>query len=330
MLGMNGFYVGSRLRITQIRAMPIPEFNEIKAPAMQFFADGKPHKVSEIYDVLAAHFNLTEAERNEVLPSGTQRRWHNRANWACYDLFRAGLLERPKRGLYVITEAGKKVAEQKPKMIDREFLMQFPQFVEFARATGAGKTAKVDEKGARKEGGLAAQDETPEELIGNAYEQIHATLQKELLDLVKKMDPFRFEHLVIDLLVAMGYGGSREEAARVTKASGDEGIDGVINEDRLGLDVIYVQAKRWQETVGRKEIQSFVGALAGKKAQKGIFITTSGFKTTAINYVKDVHQKVILIGGERLADLMIEHNIGVAPLHSYKIKHIDSDYFEQE
>ena len=144
------------------------------------------------------------------------------------------------------------------------------------------------------------------------------------------MDPFLFQELVIDLLVAMGYGGSREEAARATKKGGNEGIDGVINEDRVGLDVIYVQAKRWQDTVGRKEIQSFVGALAGKKAQKAVFITTSGFKSTATEYAKDVAQKVILIDGDRLADLMIEHNIGVAPFHSYEIKHIDSDYFDQD
>jgi len=144
------------------------------------------------------------------------------------------------------------------------------------------------------------------------------------------MDPFLFERLVIDLLVKMGYGGSREEAARVTKASGDEGIDGIINEDRLGLDVIYVQAKRWQDTVGRREIQSFVGALAGKKAQKGIFITTSGFKKSASEYAKDVHQKVILVDGERLADLMIEHNIAISTSQSYHLKKIDSDYFAQE
>ena len=310
--------------------MPIPEFNEIKAPAMQFFADGKSHKNSEIYEVLAKHFNLTEAELNEVLPSGTQRRWHNRANWACYDLYRAGLLDRPKRGTYVITDAGRKVAEQKPQIIDRDFLMQFPQFLEFAQATGTKKTEKADDRGIEPESDPTAKSKTPEELIGAAYEQLHATLRKDLMDLVKKMDPFLFEHLVIDLLVAMGYGGSREEAARVTKASGDEGIDGVINEDRLGLDVIYVQAKRWQDTVGRKEIQSFVGALAGKKAQKGIFITTSGFKSTAIEYAKDVQQKIILVDGDRLAELMIEHNIGVAPFHSYQIKHIDNDYFEED
>jgi restriction system protein len=310
--------------------MPIPEFNEIKAPALQFFTDGQLHKVSEIYDVLSKHFKLTEDELNEVLPSGTQRRWHNRANWACYDLYRAGLLDRPKRGVYVISENGRKVAERKPTIIDRDYLMQFPQFAEFAQATGTRKTLKNEGNGLDHESEPTAKNKTPEELIGSAYEQLHATLRKEILDQVKKMDPFLFEKLVIDLLVAMGYGGSREEAAKVTKASGDEGIDGVINEDRLGLDVIYVQAKRWQETVGRKEIQSFVGALAGKKAQKGVFITTSGFTGTASDYAKDVHQKVILIDGERLADLMIEHNVGVSKFHSYEVKHIDSDYFEQE
>jgi restriction system protein len=312
--------------------MPIPEFNEIKAPALQFFADagGKPHKISEVYDVLAKHFNLTEAERNEILPSGTQRRWHNRANWACYDLFRAGLLDRPKRGLYVITEVGKDVAEKKPQLIDRDFLMQFPQFVKFAQTTGTRKASAVNDQDTTEEGSATAKDKTPEELIGAAYQMLHSALKKELLDLVKKMDPFRFEQLVLDLLVAMGYGGSREEAAQVTKASGDEGIDGVINEDRLGLDVIYLQAKRWQQTVGRKEIQSFVGALAGQQAHKGVFITTSDFADTAIAYAKKVPQKVILIDGDRLADLMIQHNIGVSKSHSYDVKHVDSDYFDQE
>ena len=310
--------------------MPIPEFNEIKAPAIQFFADGKQHKVSEVYEVLAKHFNLTEQELNEILPSGVQRRWHNRANWACYDLYRAGLLDRPKRGLYVITENGRKVAEQKPKVIDRDFLMQFPQFVAFAQATGTRKTARDDQKSVEEDSsGPTAKNTTPEELIGTANEELHETLRKDLLELVKKMDPFLFEHLVIDLLVAMGYGGSREEAAKVTKASGDEGIDGIINEDRLGLDVIYLQAKRWQQTVGRKEIQSFVGALAGQQAHKGVFITTSDFAETAIDYAKKVSQKVILIDGDKLADLMIKHNIGVALSHSYELKHIDTDYFDQ-
>jgi restriction system protein len=310
--------------------MPIPEFNEIKAPALQFFTDGNPHKIAEIYQVLAVHFKLTEEEQNELLPSGTQRRWHNRANWACYDLFRAGLLDRPKRGCYVITDGGRKVAAEKPKLIDRDFLMQFPQFVQFAQATGTRKPSATGERSQAEANDANARTKTPEELIGSAYEMLHAALKKEVLDLVKKMDPYRFEQLVLDLLVAMGYGGSREEAAQVTKASNDEGIDGVINEDRLGLDVIYLQAKRWQQTVGRKEIQSFVGALAGQQAHKGVFITTSDFADTATAYAKKVPQKVILIDGNRLADLMLQHNIGVTISHAYEVKHVDSDYFDQD
>ena len=310
--------------------MPIPEFNELKVPALHFFMDGKPHKVAETYTALAGHFSMTPEELNEMLPSGTQRRWHNRANWACYDLYRAGLLDRPKRGLYIITDLGRKVAEQRPKLIDREFLMQFPQFVQWVQASGAQKTEgpAPDEKPSA--GKDAEPGSTPEEMIGIAYRTLHAALKKEVLDLVKRMDPFRFEQLVLDLLVAMGYGGSREEAAQVTKASNDEGIDGVINEDRLGLDVIYLQAKRWQQTVGRKEIQSFVGALAGQQANKGVFITTSDFADTAVAYAKKVRQKVILIDGDRLADLMIQHNIGVSRSHAYELKHVDSDYFETE
>jgi restriction system protein len=309
--------------------MPVPEFNEIKAPAMQFFADGKPHKLAEVFEVLAEHFNLTQDEQNELLPSGTQRRWNNRANWACYDLFRAGLLDRPRKGLYVITELGKKVAAEKPAFIDREYLMKFPSFAQFAEAKGKNKSAdSVTEEDT--DGGEAITSKTPEEIIEAAYRTLQTSLKSELLAIVKKMDAFRFEQLVLDLLVAMGYGGSKEEAARVTKASGDEGIDGVINEDRLGLDVIYVQAKKWTDaTVGRPDIQSFVGALAGKQAQKGIYITTSAFAETARAYAKSISQKVILIDGNRLADLMIEHNIGVASAHSYELKRIDSDYFEE-
>ncbi len=172
-------------------------------------------------------------------------------------------------------------------------------------------------------------DAPPEEVIGSAFNTLQTNLKEDLLASVRGMDPIRFERLVLDLLLAMGYGGSREEAARMTKASNDEGIDGVINEDRLGLDAIYIQAKRWQNTVGRKEIQSFVGALAGQQANKGIFITTSDFSDTAREYVRTLSQKVILIDGDRLAELMIEHNIGVSKSHAYEIKRIDSDYFEE-
>jgi|ERR1017187_1007069 restriction system protein len=228
--------------------MPIPEFNAVKAPALQFFLDGKAHPLREVTDVLGKHFALSPEELAELLPSGTERRWHNRASWACYDLFRAGLLERPKRGVYLITETGKTVAAQRPEYIDRDFLLKFPSFAEF-HLKSSGKKGTAAESASTE--GTVDKNKTPEELIDEAYQVLHAALKKELLDLVTKMDPFQFEQLVLDLLLAMGYGGSREEAAQVTKASGDEGIDGVINEDRLGLDVIYLQAKRWQQTVGK-------------------------------------------------------------------------------
>lgn len=314
-----------------VPAMPIPEFNQIKAPALQFFAaDGKPHKLAEVFQTVAKHFNLTEEEQNELLPTGTQRRWHNRANWACYDLYRAGILERPKRGLYVITDLGKKVAAQKPTVIDRDYLMQFPQFAKWMETTDAAKESTTDSTENRSQADIASRASTPEEMISTAFQTLRATLKREVLDLVRKMDPYRFEKLVVDLLVAMGYGGSRDEAAQVTKASGDEGIDGIINEDRLGLDVIYLQAKRWQNTVGRPDLQNFVGALAGRQAHKGVFITTSDFNSNAIAYAKQVPQKVILIDGDRLADLMIQHNIGVFRRETFEIKNVDSDYFEAE
>jgi restriction system protein len=287
--------------------MPIPQFNEIKAPALQFFADGQRHKVSEVFARLVEKFpQMTEEDRNALLPSGKQRRWENRVFWACYDLFRAGLLDRPRRGLYTITDTGKTIAKQNPKSIDREFLMRFPQFVEFLQSSGPKKANQTDKQDDLTTSEPITEDETPDELIGSAFQTLNATLKKDILDLVKKMEPFRFEKLVLALLVAMGYGGSHEEAAQVTKMSGDEGIDGLINEDHLGLDVIYLQAKRWQQTVGRKEIQNFVGALAGQQAHKGVFLTTSDFAATAIAYAKKVSQKVILVDGNKLADLMIK------------------------
>lgn len=304
--------------------MPIPEFNEIKAPALQWFAkqDPKPHRISEVFHALADYFQLTEAERNELLPSGGQRRWQNRANWACYDLFRAGLLDRPKKGLYLITDEGRRVAEQKPKLIDRGFLMQFPKFAEFMSLERAAKEGAEAQE--------VQQSKTPEEMIDEAYALIREALKRELLERVKRIDPFRFQELVVDLLLAMGYGGSREEAAEVAKRGPDEGIDGIIKEDRLGLDVIYVQAKRWQTTVGRKELQSFVGALAGQKARKGVFITASDFTPQGREFIESIDLKVILIDGDRLAELMIQHNIGVSISHAYELKQVDSDYFDGE
>jgi len=303
--------------------MAIPELDEIRRPALALLAKlDKLTKIGDVFDLLAPHFSLSKEERNEMLPSGTQRRWHNRTNWACYDLFRAGALDRPVKGRYKINARGRALLDKGPEKITRQYLKQeFSEFEEFMTPSGTGPGPKPPIG--------PHPDDTPEEQIDRAMTTLWETLSAELLECMAAMDAFRFEHLVVDLLFAMGYGGSREEAAKVTRKSNDEGIDGIINEDRLGLDVIYVQAKRWQATIGRKEIQSFVGALAGKQAAKGVFITTSDFAHTARNYAETVTQKVILIDGRRLAELMIEHDVGVSTTRSIALKRIDSDYFEE-
>lgn len=304
--------------------MPIPPFQEFHLPLLKLCADGAIHRPREIAPEAADLMNIAPEERDELLPSGTQTTLLNRVNWALYDMFRAGLLDRPNKGRYSISEAGRKVLGSPPATIDRAFLNQFPKFKEWTQKGGENPAPK---NGLTKTEGSG--ELTPDEQIERAYQSINTTLASDLLEQLGKMAPFRFEQVVVDLLFAMGYGGSRQEAASVTKKTNDEGIDGVINEDRLGLDVIYIQAKRWQNTVGRQEVQSFVGALAGQQASKGVFITTSDFNQNAIAYAKSVPQKVILIGGTRLAELMIEHNIGVSVTRTIFLKRIDSDYFEE-
>lgn len=305
--------------------MPIPEYEVIKLPALTYLLDGHAHPIRDVYAELAKRYALTDAEQNELLPSGTQRRWHNRVNWACYDLYRAGLLSRPKRGVYQINDLGRSVAAQKPQSLDRNFLKQFPNFAEWAKPSSDRKSGTPTENIP-----IVSTPQTANERLDTAFRELQIALKEDVLDQVRAMDPFKFEQLVVDLLVAMGYGGSRAEAASVTQRSGDEGIDGVIKEDRLGLDVIYIQAKRWQNAVGRKELQAFVGALAGQGASKGIFITSGEFASTARNYVDTISNKVVLIDGDRLAELLIEHGVGVSPERTYIVKRIDSDYFESE
>jgi restriction system protein len=297
-------------------------------PILQVLAkNGKLHQkdyASQAADLLA----IPEAERQVLLPSGTQPVFYNRAGWAVWYLMQAGLLSKPKRGWAEITDEGSKLLATNPAKIDNKVLAKYPSFVE--------KVLTKYPNVAGKPLPLAAtvtpnsDTETPDEEIASAYSKLHQTLATDLLTTLRKMDHFKFEQLVVDLLLAMGYGGSREEAAQVTKKSGDEGIDGIIKEDRLGLDVIYLQAKRYQEdsAIGREKLQSFVGALSGKHASKGVFITTSRFSETAIAYAAGVPQKVILIDGERLAELMIEHDVGVTTRQLLKIKHIDTDYFD--
>lgn len=299
--------------------MPVPDFQSIMLPLLQFAADGKEKKFSEAIDFIAAHFKLTQEERAELLPSGNQSRFDNRVGWSRTHLKNAGLIEYVRRGVFKISNRGQEVLAQKPKIINLKFLNQFPEFVEFRKRREA-----VEPSPAVQIAGV-----TPEEQMAHLAQELRTKLADELLEQIKTMNPYRFERLVLDLLLAMGYGGSREEAATVTQKSGDEGIDGLINEDRLGLDCIYIQAKRWQNSVGRPEIQSFVGALAGKHATKGIFLTTSSFSSGAIEFAKSVSQRVILIDGARLAELMIQHNVGVSKAYAYEVKRIDGDYFEE-
>lgn len=300
--------------------MPIPKLDDIRLPALQLLAKlDRMVPIRDIFELLAPHFELSEKEKSELLPSGTQPRWRNRTNWACYELFRAGLLDRPKRGYYSINDSGQSVLERGPQQLSTFYLRKnFPKYDEFLRGGTTDPTPDPPN----------VTTLTPEEQIDQIASSLNTNLQSELLDQLRAVDPFRFEQIVIDLLFALGYGGSREEAAKVTQRTNDEGIDGMINEDRLGLDVIYVQAKRWQANIGRKEIQSFVGALSMKQASKGVFITTSDFNHNAVECAEQVPQKIILIDGRKLAALMIEHNIGVALKKAYEIKRIDSDYFE--
>lgn len=303
--------------------MAIPDYQTIMLPFLRFVADGEEHTLREIINGLADVFNLNETERRELLPSGKQPVFDNRVGWASTYLKKAGVVETPKRALYRITDRGRGVLDKNPERVDNKFLVQFQEFKEFR-----ARKEKID-------GGIVSPkgngDVNPEELLESAYKDLQETLVTELLDTIKGCSPEFFERLVIDVLIKMGYGGSRREAGAALGRSGDEGIDGIIKEDKLGLDIIYIQAKRWDKTtVGRPEIQRFAGALLGKAAKKGIFITTSSFSREAEEYVKGLDAKIILIDGERLAELMVEYDVGVGPVATYEIKKIDSDYFIEE
>jgi restriction system protein len=302
--------------------MEIPTYQEFMLPVLKALGETPDPLHHKDYCERACDIAGIPQEMREILlPSGSQTYVYNRTGWAAWYMQQAGLVMKPKRAFLTITEEGKKLLQTQPSALDNKLLAQYPSFVD--------KVLKPKNEKTPSKTSSSQSEQTPDEQIEAAFEQLNDSLSADLLEAMGKMDPFRFEHLVVDLLFSMGYGGSREEAAKVTKKSNDEGIDGVINEDRLGLDVIYVQAKRWQNTVGRKEIQSFVGALAGKQANKGVFITTSDFSQTATDYADLVTQKVVLIDGNRLANLMIEHGIGVSTTRMIVLKRIDSDYFEE-
>ncbi len=298
--------------------MTVPDFQSIMLPLLKVAGDGQEHSGHEFLEQLAKQFELNDEDINELLPSGKQTRFYNRVGWARTYLIKSKLLEMPKRSFYQITKRGKEVLASNPNRIDMNYLTRFPEYIEFKEKENDKKEKIVIEE---------VEDSTPEEVLENAFQEITDTLAQEVLENIMACSPAFFERLVVELLVSMGYGGSRRDAARAVGQTGDEGIDGIIDEDRLGLDAIYIQAKKWANNVGRPEIQKFVGALVGKRAKKGIFITTSSFSSEATRYASDIDAKVILIDGKRLADLMIDYNIGVNEVTTYKLKRIDSDYF---
>ena len=314
----------SRDRFTRIASMTIPDFQSIMLPLMQFADDEKEHSSKESIEYLANYFNLTDEERKEPLPSGKQPIFSNRIGWAKSHLNRARLLESPRRSIFKITARGMKVLAQEPAMLNMKVLKQFPEYLEFI-----GSVNNQEKSVAPTEDDPISQD-TPEEIVEYGYQKIRQALAQDILAKVKSFSPSFFEQLVVELLVKMGYGGSIKEAGRAIGKTNDEGIDGIIKEDRLGLDAIYIQAKRWNDTVGRPEIQRFVGALAGQGAKKGIFITTSKFSEQAKDYTPRNETKIVLIDGEELAQYMIDFNLGVSIVSEYQIKKIDSDYFGDE
>lgn len=314
--------------------MPIPDYQTLMLPFLRIAGDGQEHRFRDAVESLAQEFTLTDEERNVMLPSGTAPLFDNRVGWARTYLKQAALIESRKRGVFHISERGRELLAKNPPRIDNSTLEQYQEYLDFKLRRGetsdTSKPENQNEQAPLVRTTENPTDSTPEELFSQAYQRLRNNLELELLEQVKGSTPAFFERLVIDLLVSMGYGGSLRDAGRAIGKSGDGGIDGIIKEDKLGLDVIYIQAKRWEGTVGRPEIQKFAGALQGQRANKGVFITTSNFSREAEEYANIITSKIILINGEQLATLMVDHNVGVSPIGAFEIKRIDSDYFEGE
>lgn len=289
-------------------------------PLLRYMSDGGDHSIHDIVKNLGIMFHLSDAELNELIPSGKQTAFYNKTGWARTYLSKACLIKLVKRTCYTITDRGFEVLKENPSKIDIRFLMKFPEFVEFRERKP--KTSPISS------GTEIIDARTPEEILEDSYQDIRDNLVQELLTTIKSTPPEFFERLVVELLVKMGYGGSWKEAAHAVGKSGDGGIDGIIDEDRLGLDAVYIQAKRWEGAVGRPEIQKFVGALMGRKAKKGVFITSSTFSAEATSFISSIDYRIVLIDGKRLAEYMIDFDIGVSEVSVYRLKRIDTDYFE--
>jgi restriction system protein len=301
--------------------MAVPDYQTLLLPLLKLAGVGQADTLIKAEEILADQFSLSAEDRTARLPSGQQTVLRNRAGWASFYLKNAGLIEKPRRGVFRITDRGRQVLASNPVAMDLNYLLRFPEFKEFYQK---GQSKSIDP--------VTTQEpsvRTPDEVLQGAYQTIRNDLATEILDRLLKGSPEFFENVVVELLVSMGYGGSRQDAGERIGRSGDGGIDGIIKEDRLGLDAIYIQAKRWQSNVGRPEIQKFVGALQGQRARKGVFMTTSGFSPDALDYVSRIDAKVVLLDGSQIANLMIDHDVGVSSVTTFVIKKIDSDYFEE-
>ncbi|MCA1524272.1 restriction endonuclease [Bradyrhizobium yuanmingense] len=308
--------------------MAIPDYQTLMLPVLQLASEGE-QRVADVVDLIADKLGLTEEERQTLLPSGRQRVLHNRIHWAKFYLTKAGFLTSPGRGRFSITQAGRELLAENLARIDVSVLMRRPEFREFYKNEESAGSSTIE--GASTTGAAEPGTTTPEEQIEAAYQTLEATLRADLLDRIAKNSPAFFEQLIVDLLVAMGYGGSHKNAAAQLGRSGDGGVDGVINEDRLGLDRVYVQAKRYSagNAVGRPDVQAFVGSLVGLGASKGVFVTTSTFSAQARDFVKHLSQRVVLLDGASLAGLMIEHGIGVRTSRTVEFRRLDEDFFEE-
>jgi restriction system protein len=312
--------------------MPIPDFQTIMLPFLTTLRDGQTHGIQDVIDQLARQFNLTQEERYQRSPNSSNIVFNNKVGWTKTHLKNAKLIENPNRGIVKISERGLEVLNENLSRIDMRYLSRYPEYVQFRMASRVSpiEDATVDTTEADISP-LIINTLTPIESLEHSYQEIRNDLADDLLEQIMNCSPQFFEQMVIDLLISMGYGGSRQDAGQAIGQSHDGGVDGIIKEDKLGLDVIYVQAKRWNNaTVGRPDVQNFVGSLVGRRAIKGIFITTSDFSREAQEYVKNIDKKVVLINGRELTQLMIDHGIGVTEISSYIIKRVDTDYFVEE
>ena len=300
--------------------MAIPTYDQLKSNVLQIMKDGNIRSVGELTDIVSKQLGLSQEDLEKLLPSGTQTVIYSRTSWACTYLKQAGLLERPERAKLVITERGQQALLETGGQIDNSYLRKYPEFADWMRRSNDKQITPIEQN---------QSELSPEEQLDSAALSLQQSLADDLLDKLKTVSPAFFERIVVDLLVAMGYGGSVKDAGKSVGKSGDGGIDGIIKEDKLGLDTIYIQAKRWEANVGRPEVQKFAGALQGVRARKGVFITTSSYSSDALDFVRNIDSKIVLIDGAELSRLMIEYGVGVSVQRVVKVMRIDGDYFEE-